>query len=374
MPTFVFDEEFSRLGESHAPKPSPEALESPLRVRAIWTYLQAIKLFERADIKTAPPALITEEDVLRVHSPYYLDQVKNVAAVGRGELGRGTPANPDLEKLATKSAGAAARAVEVASGHAEGSRVCFALGRPPGHKAHAQRAEGNCVFNNVAVALERLRATKNFDGRVAIVDFDCHFGAGTSSIYYEDPNVLHVDVHEWGPVGQAFRGSAGEIGAGPGEGTNVNYLVPNGATNEYYLRALDFCGQIIEQFRPKFIVVAMGFDAHWSDPAGNLRLDSIAYLRIGHWLSKLSSKVCGGRVAFVLEGGYSLLVLGRLVEMVLSPFLFNPKPPVPIDLHFRHNVEPAAEKAMRRMLDSQEKKLQEALAPWWKIFVKPPGA
>lgn len=378
MFTLIHDKDFSFKGENPAPKPTYETYESPLRVRSIWEYLKSIGFLELANVQVTRPAIITENDVLRVHSPNLLQVVKNLTTQGRGEIGRWVVANPDTFSLAMKSAGAVVALLETITGananHVGGqgapalknSKSGFSFNRPPGHHAGRDSIEGLCVFNNTAIGVRYLREIHGFGGRIAIIDIDAHFGNGTSSLFYDDPDVLHFSVHESNFLGA--RGMPNEIGTGKGEGTNINFQVPVGATNEIWMRFMNICEQVVKQYEPSLIIVPTGLDAHWTDPMGNLKVNSTAYAEISRQLKALADETCGGRVGFVLEGGYSLIMLGRLVETLATPFLresYTPRPPV--DLHVEHRLHPEVERQMLRKVGRQEMELKHVLKPYWTI-------
>ena len=367
MISFVHDKDFNFKGLNLAPKPSFATYESPERVRAIMDYLKSIRFLDRADISISPLKNLTQEDILRVHSPQHLQVVQNLSAYGGGEIGRWVEASHDTYQLALKSAGAAAKVLEiitdtVANLDADStmaskqlsSKVAISLNRPPGHHARHDSTEGVCVFNNIALAIKNLRVNHQFMDKIAIIDIDAHFGNGTSSLFYDDPSVLHISLHE-----STFYGAQGmvnEYGAGKGMGTNINYRVPLGATDQIWLSGLPLIEQILRQFEPKILIVAMGFDGHWSDPLGNLKLTSQGYLDFAKWLKKVS-EICDGRVGFVLEGGYSLLMLGRLVETILTPFLDNYTPRPPIDLVPAQTISISDKERMLRQLLKQNQSI-----------------
>lgn len=372
MFSFIYDQDFSLKGEHNFLKPTFEAYESPERIRAIWRYLHSRGLFTRKDIQVLNPTEITKDHILQVHSPYLVQTVQNLSKMGQGEIGRWVKANSDTYSLALKSAGAVAKLLEVISGNPsrrEGpfkkSNVGFALNRPPGHHASRDMTEGFCVFNNVAIAIQYLRDEYGFDDRVAIIDIDAHFGNGTSSLFYDDPDVLSISIHESSFLG--VRGMPNEIGTGPGAGTNINYQVPFNTTNELWLHSLNVIEQIMAQFMPKFLIVSAGFDAHWTDPMANLLLTTKAYETFGRWINELSSKVCQGRIGFVLEGGYSLLILGQLVEALITPFLNDFIPTPYFDLFIDHEPSPEKKAQIQRLLTKQENNLQSLLEPYWLI-------
>ena len=179
---------------------------------------------------------------------------------------------------------------------------------PTGHHAPADRAMGFCLFNNVAIAARAVQAELGLE-RVAIVDWDVHHGNGTQAIFWDDPTVLYVSLHEW-----PFYPGTGP----PGEGneTTVNVTLRAGSGNEEYLRAFE---EIVEPavrgFEPDLLLVSCGFDAHADDPLASMEMT-------GHGFRELARRSRGlaPRIAAVLEGGYNLGTLPGLVHAALDGF------------------------------------------------------
>lgn len=194
-------------------------------------------------------------------------------------------------------------AVAAADAVRNGATHAYALCRPSGHHARADRASGFCFVNNTAVAAARLRET--FD-RVAVLDVDAHHGDGTQQIFYTRPDVLTVSVHadpaNYYPF---FTGYAGETGHGAGEGFNINLPLAHGATGTVMTAAVDAAVVRIRDFGASALVVALGFDAHAQDPIGVLRLQSGDFAGIGRRVRAL-----GLPTVVVQEGGYAVDVLG----------------------------------------------------------------
>jgi len=195
-----------------------------------------------------------------------------------------------------------------------GEDACYALCRPPGHHASQDLAGGFCYLNNSAIAAERLRRSV---GRVAIVDVDVHHGNGTQRIFYERSDVLTVSLHA-DPVRfyPFFWGYAGETGAGDATGFNVNLPLPRGTGDDDYLRALDGALSRVAEFAPDALVVALGLDAHESDPFRGMTITTPGFGRIAGALAGL-----GLPTVIVQEGGYLSDDLGRNLASFLQGFL-----------------------------------------------------
>jgi acetoin utilization deacetylase AcuC-like enzyme len=167
---------------------------------------------------------------------------------------------------------------------------------------------GFCLFNNVAIAARELQAGLGLE-RVAIVDVDVHHGNGTQESFYEDPTLLFVSTHQY-PF-YPGSGALNEIGAGAGRGATVNLPLPAGCGDGEYRLAIErVIAPALRRFGPEQILVSLGFDAHWADPLAQMRLSIEGYVRIVERLAALADELCAGRLALVLEGGYSLEALG----------------------------------------------------------------
>jgi acetoin utilization deacetylase AcuC-like enzyme len=192
----------------------------------------------------------------------------------------------------------------------KGDRVVYALCRPPGHHAYADMAGGFCYLNNTALAAEQLRTVHD---KVAILDIDCHHGNGTQSIFYERGDVLTVSIHA-NPLNfyPFYWGYPREKGAGDGVGCNLNIPVAVGANDEIWLQALGEAMARITEFGPGALVVALGFDAHESDPLKGGTVTTEGYAEMARRISSLELPT-----VLVQEGGYA----GEHLPANLAAFL-----------------------------------------------------
>jgi acetoin utilization deacetylase AcuC-like enzyme len=208
------------------------------------------------------------------------------------------------------AAGATVQAAEHAVAECE---PAFALVRPPGHHAEADRAMGFCLFNNVAVAAAGMLA-RGLE-RVAIVDIDVHHGNGTQATFYEDPRVLYVSTHQF-PF-YPGTGAAEEIGAGDGRGFTVNVPMEAGSTDaDYALVHRDIVLPVLDEFRPELVLVSAGFDAHERDPLASMRMTTAGYAAVISQLREAATRP--GTLVLVTEGGYELTALGACLEAAIS--------------------------------------------------------
>ena len=245
------------------------------------------------------PRAATADELLAVHTSEYVARVQALSDAGGGDAGDGTtPFGYRGVEIARLSAGGAIAAVEAVVTGAV--RNVYALVRPPGHHALPDRGMGFCTFNNIAIAVRHAQGALRV-GRIAVVDWDVHHGNGTQAIFYEDPSVLTISVHQDGcyPVDS---GSVAERGAGPGLGANLNVALPPGSGHDAYLAAFErVVGPALTRFEPELVVVASGFDASAYDPMGRMLLHSDSYRA----LAELMMALTGGRMAVIHEGGYS---------------------------------------------------------------------
>lgn len=282
--------------------------ERPERLKAVWQTLDEAGLIER--MKSIIPTPVNRELILTVHHETMLRMLDLISVQDKAVLiDADTYALPESYETARLSAGGVVQVVNaVLTGAANNG---LAAVRPPGHHATAGRPMGFCLLNNIAIAARFAQQVHQLE-RVLIVDFDVHHGNGTQDIFYEDPSVLFISVHQYG--NRFYPGSGGfdEIGSKAGKGYNINIPLPGGHGDNSYLAIFD---QIIRtaanRFQPQIILVSAGFDAHWIDPLAQMRLTLNGFARLTRELIRLANEVCGGKIVFVMEGGYDLAALGH---------------------------------------------------------------
>jgi acetoin utilization deacetylase AcuC-like enzyme len=187
-------------------------------------------------------------------------------------------------------------------------RSAFALVRPPGHHALADRAMGFCLLNNIAVAARYAQAELGLE-RVAIVDFDVHHGNGTEAIFRGDDSILFVSLHQW-----PFYPGTG--GPGTSDVSTVNVPLPAGSGDEEYVSAFASAVEpAVQAFDPDLVLVSAGFDAHADDPLAEMEVSEEGFRELARRCAAL-----GPRLAAVLEGGYNLATLPGLVESARQGF------------------------------------------------------
>ncbi|QEY73423.1 class II histone deacetylase [Pseudomonas denitrificans (nom. rej.)] len=247
------------------------------------------------------PLAATEEQLLRVHTPGYLAHLQEFSAGRGGDAGDNTPFGHGSYDIARLSAGGVIQAVKhVLRGDA---RNAYALVRPPGHHAEADRGRGFCLLANAALAAHVAMAEHGLE-RIAVVDWDVHHGNGSQSIFWEDPRVLTLSLHQEGNYPQD-SGFVDEQGAGAGRGFNLNVPLPPGCGEGAYLHAFDeIVLPALRAHRPQLILVPCGFDAGAHDPLGRMMLHGDAYRALTARLMALADQLCDGRLVLCHEGGY----------------------------------------------------------------------
>lgn len=292
--------------------------ESHLRMAELIPSLERSGLL--ADLLRIEPEPATLDQLRRVHTVDLIDYIHQMSLRGGGLLDHGdTYVTGETFELARLAAGACAAAVDqIMVGNADNG---FTLVRPPGHHAETDRVSGFCIFNNVAVAARQAQVAHKLK-RVAIVDFDVHHGNGTQDIFFEDDSVLFISVHLFAPYFYPGIGGIHEIGTGRGRNFTLNVPLPPYVGDVGYRRVFDeIVEPRLEQFQPEFLLVSAGFDAHWQDPLAMAGLSLTGYSEIARKLLGYAGSFCGGRILFVLEGGYQLEVLSAGVVNVFHALL-----------------------------------------------------
>lgn len=295
------------------PRPHLESFEAPIRTQMIVEYLRKVGYLEKLTNKRAPKASF--EDILSVHSPYLLDSVRLLSDLGSGVLGESAYASPGLLNSALLAVGGAEYAAELVVNNK--FKHTLSIMRPPGHHASKSTPSGLCYFNNIAIAIRKAQQSEHVK-KVSIIDTDDHFGNGTSEIFYADPHVQYIGIHEY-DYEMFGVGHYDEIGYGEGLGTNVNIPLLEGASDASYSRAFErVVIPAIEVFSPDLIAVSLGLDTHYADPVGNMNLDTSSYYKIGRYIDDLTSRTNALGSFSVLEGGYNPMLLGPSIRLTIE--------------------------------------------------------
>lgn len=309
----VYHEDFLRydFGGGHALR--------ELRLKLARNLIGAYGLLAQIDELRPTPA--DEATIRRVHTKEYMSIVQDLSLDPRRvsyEHGLGTADNPvfaGMYDAAALQAGATLLACgEVASGR---RKRTFNIGGGF-HHAFPDRASGFCIFNDIAIGITSLLEDHGLK-RVLYVDVDAHHADGVQSIFYEDPRVMRISLHEDGHYLFPGSGFTDEIGKGNGEGYSVNVPLPPYTRDVSYLYAFqEIVPPLARAFKPEVIVSQMGADGHYLDPLTHLMLTTETYEAVGRILDELSKELCGGRWVALGGGGYDITAVPRVWTLVFS--------------------------------------------------------
>lgn len=309
-----------------------ESAESPATKRRIKNLLDVAGITEQ--LVQIKPRQATDAELGAVHDPGYIAAIKAMSAASGGDacmdqpIGE-TPFGPGGFEIAALAAGGVMAAVDaVMMGTV---RNAYALVRPPGHHAEAAHGFGFCIFNNCAVAARHAQRAHGLR-RIAIVDWDAHHGNGAQHIFWTEPNVLTISIHQDGdfPPGS---GPITDIGEGAGTGYNVNIPLPPGSGVGAYLAAFErVIVPALRRFGPELILVPCGFDAGCFDPMSRMMLHSDCFRAMTRLVQAAADELCDGRLVLAHEGGYhktsvpffGLAVIEELLRIrssITDPFL-----------------------------------------------------
>jgi acetoin utilization deacetylase AcuC-like enzyme len=314
----IVDDDFSSKNIPPYPYPLFLAYETPLRIKAVLSYLEEIQIFDDERIIKIKPINVEEDIILLAHTKYHHDSIKALSSRGSGLLGEEVYVTEDTYTLAKKAIGGAISAVTSVINKEINQSI--ALIRPPGHHALRETASGLCIFNNIAVCILFLRKKLNYNKNIAIIDIDAHFGDGLVQYFYHDPTILYFSIHEFDFV-EGEIGFIDELGAGEGIGRSINFPIPFKSTDDDFLECFEILTPILKEFSPDIIIIAAGFDMYFADPIGNCLLTSISYYKFTEKLLKAAEEICEGKLAFILEGGYSLLGLPVCIHAVIQSLM-----------------------------------------------------
>jgi acetoin utilization deacetylase AcuC-like enzyme len=304
MPTgFIYDRAFLShdTGLNHQ--------ECQERLISTMSHLQSLNWFE--DLRRLSALTIEDEWLVSTHSKAYVERARKSCENGEAFLdSMDVSICKDSFAIALLAAGAPVTlANEMISGNIDNG---FVLARPPGHHAERDQAMGFCLFNNVAILARYLQHQYDID-KILILDWDVHHGNGTQHSFEDDPSVLYVSTHQY-PY-YPGTGAYTETGVGKGNGATLNCPMPAGAGDLNYESAFkDKILPAIDAFKPEFVIISAGFDAHIEDPLGQICLSTNFYRWMTERLMEIANKHCQGKLISVLEGGYNLQFLPLCVE------------------------------------------------------------
>jgi len=282
--------------------------ENPNRLRSVYRMLKAE--FEDVFIHL-PPELAPLEYLEFVHTPVYIEKVLKTADHDFTSLAPDTPASTKSYLSAWLAVGGCLTGLNaLISGQCH---ICFALVRPPGHHALADRAGGFCIFSNLGVAAQYAIEQHGFR-RILIIDWDIHHGNGLQELFYDRQEVLYFSSHD--TLLYPYTGDWQETGTHQGEGYTINIPIPRELEDKEVLYLYEkLVPLIVRNYSPELILVAAGFDAHHDDPIGRSQWSETVYYGLTRLLTDFSLPIL-----FALEGGYHPHALTSCIRQVLNAF------------------------------------------------------
>ncbi|WP_430515125.1 histone deacetylase family protein [Pyrococcus woesei] len=321
-------------------RPSEYHPENPKRLEIVLSKVRELGLEERIE----EPNPVEETFVEKIHDRDYINFVKEAVEKGITRLDPDTYVSPGTWSAALLALGAA-RSAALSALHYGGLHM--ALVRPPGHhagrrgKAMGAPTLGFCIFNNAASAVVTLK--EEGVGKVVVIDFDAHHGNGTQEIFWNDPDVIHIDLHERDIY--PGSGDVSEVGGSNAYGSKINLPMPHYSGDGDYIYVWDeIVLPIVEEVKPKVIVISAGFDGFKGDGLTTLRLTESFYSYAGATLNKYP-------LAFILEGGY-----GVGLDKGFPAFIMG----------YEEGKAKAREEPRYETLKLAEE-VKDILSPWWSL-------
>jgi acetoin utilization deacetylase AcuC-like enzyme len=292
----------------------PHHPEMAKRLTAIIESLRITGLLEKVLHIVPEPA---KRDIIALcHEPSYIDKFeRDVTNASPFIHTPECPLSPATFEVARYAVGGVLKGVdEVLEGRVKN---CFCAVRPPGHHAERSRAMGFCYFNNVAIAARYLQKQHDID-RIMIIDWDVHHGNGTQHIFEENASVFYISLHQDPSSCYPGTGWAQETGSGKGRGFTLNLPMSPGSSDQAYLKAMEHVEQTMDHFKPQFVLISAGFDAHMADPLAHIHLTKKGYESLTRSVKNIAESYAKGRIVSVLEGGYNMEALKESIEAHLT--------------------------------------------------------
>ena len=289
----------------------------PEKIDRVTAIIDNLKKLNKKNLIWKKPSRYKRELLENTHNKDYINFVeKSFPEKGLSFLDGDTIISPGSKEATTDAVGSIITAIDGVQNKEFNNAFCAV--RPPGHHAEKNKAMGFCIYNNVAVGANYLLKKYKFN-KVAIIDFDVHHGNGTQDIFYDNEKVLYISTHQY----PYYPGTGDE--KEKGKYSNIfNIPLPAGTTSEEYLNAYEFVLKKIKEFKPEFILLSAGFDAHKDDPLAQFELTSKDFYNLTKRTLNLAKLYCEGKVVSILEGGYDLNALQESTEMHVNALLeFN---------------------------------------------------
>jgi acetoin utilization deacetylase AcuC-like enzyme len=289
----------------------------PEKIDRVTAIIDNFKKLNNKNLIWKKPSKYKRELLENTHNKDYINFVeKSFPEKGLSFLDGDTIISPGSKEATADAVGSIITAIDGVQNKEFHNAFCAV--RPPGHHAERNKAMGFCIYNNVAVGTHYLLEKYKFN-KVAIIDFDVHHGNGTQDIFYDNEKVLYISTHQY----PYYPGTGAE--KEKGKYNNIfNIPLPAGTTSEEYLNAYEFVLKKIKEFKPEFILLSAGFDAHKDDPLAQFQLTSKDFYNLTKRTLNLAKLYCEGKVVSILEGGYDLNALQESTEMHVNALLeFN---------------------------------------------------
>tara|TARA_B100000963_G_scaffold76111_1_gene64239 strand:+ start:114 stop:1043 length:930 start_codon:yes stop_codon:yes gene_type:complete len=274
----------------------------PEQIARISVINENFKKLNNPNILWKKPSIISDEIIKNTHDPKYVDLVKkSFPSKGFSSFDGDTIISPGSKEATFDAAGSIIAAIDGIQN--KEFKNAFASVRPPGHHCNQNKAAGFCILNNIAIGAKYLLNKYKYK-KIAIIDFDVHHGNGTQDIFYENESVLFISTHQY----PYYPGSGSE--QEKGKFNNIyNIPLPAGTNSEEYFNAFERALKRLREFKPEFVLISAGFDAHKDDPLAQIKLETEDFYNITKRILETSKKYCNGKVVSILEGGYDLQAL-----------------------------------------------------------------
>ena len=274
----------------------------PEQIARVSVIIDNFKKLNNKNLIWKKPSKISDEILLTTHESNYINLVKSsFPKQGLSSLDGDTIISPGSKEATFDAVGSIITAIDGVENKEFKNAFCAV--RPPGHHSSQNKAAGFCIFNSVSIGCSYLLKKYKYK-KIAIVDFDVHHGNGTQDIFFNNENVLFISTHQY----PYYPGSGSEQEKGKFDNI-LNIPLPAGTNSEEYLNAFERVLKKLEEFKPEFILISAGFDAHKEDPLAQFNLTTEDFHTITMRILETSKKFCNGKVVSILEGGYDLKAL-----------------------------------------------------------------
>ena len=279
----------------------------PEQIARVSVIVDNFKKINNKNLLWKKPSKVSDDILLTTHEPNYINFVKSsFPKTGFSSLDGDTIISPGSKDATFDAVGSIIGAIDGVEN--KDFKNAFCCVRPPGHHSSQNKAAGFCIFNSISIGANYLLHKFKYK-KIAIVDIDVHHGNGTQDIFYDNENVLFISTHQY----PYYPGSGSEKERG--KFNNIkNIPLPAGTGSEEYLNAFEHALKKLEEFKPEFVLISAGFDAHEADPLAQFRLKTEDYYLITKRILDVSKKYCNGNVVSILEGGYDLKALQESTE------------------------------------------------------------